>query len=223
MKVKRKKILYIPGLLSLILIVPLCSFYFYSNNYFVRYKVLEVMWLNKSNDNEYNLNTFNYITSRKNINIELIGDDKIDKERLRWGQSEINKLLKSKDTSLGVHFHFSKTTTYESFIRVLNICIIEGATTYTPYEDEFWVVNEIPEPPVENERFICDVPPINICGGNYFSNTEYNYYKKQQEVKLLKKAARILLIPIFIYILMVVLSIRKIASINRNNVKTNII
>ncbi len=91
------------------------------------------------------------------LEINLNGNDKENKIKLDYAQLEIRRIIKTKDTTNGVHFLFESNAKYWTVIRAFDICNIENAHTYVPFKNHVWMFNynPRPNPNVEKTRPFC--------------------------------------------------------------------
>jgi hypothetical protein len=81
--------------------------------------------------------------SRKTRKIKKSVNRKEDETKLDYAQLAIREIVALGDTVNGVRVHFNDTARYESFVRVLNICLEEGMVPYVPYKKDIWIFNRI--------------------------------------------------------------------------------
>jgi hypothetical protein len=91
------------------------------------------------------------------LEIDLNGNDKENKIKLDFAQLEIRRIIKTKDTTKGVHFNFETDSKYWTVIRAFDICFIEKAHTFVPFKNHVWMFNYFPKtkPYDEERRPIC--------------------------------------------------------------------
>lgn len=93
--------------------------------------------------------------SRDYFSITLSGDRKSDENKLDLSRVRLGEMLKQKNSAKGIRYHFEENAEYWSFIKALDICQVEGAKTYLPYENDLWV-NHMPDDTTEPlETFVC--------------------------------------------------------------------
>jgi len=153
-RVKNRKCFYIPGIISLT-IVPFI-FFFYSNRLkkALHQGVIPVFWYNPAlSRNNPEVFSGEYPPKRNYIDITLTGDNQSDSIKLNFSQIRLRELLSSNDSLNGIHFKFGDTSQYWSFIKALDICRIEKAKTYLPYESSIWVYHIPPDTTIQT--FVC--------------------------------------------------------------------
>lgn len=132
--------IYVPGLISLVLLLPLTLFQLDQYGAFERAHVLEVNWYSPEHRRPYDLP---FPPARQYQVFTLNGNEKDDKLKLAFVQLTVRKMLAMYDTVNGIRIHFTDTARYESFVRVLDICMRENALIYTPYKNDVWILNQI--------------------------------------------------------------------------------
>ncbi|MBF4518850.1 hypothetical protein IRZ71_21040 [Flavobacterium sp. ANB] len=165
---KRKKIFYVPGMISLIFIPLLCLIYFYKVDAFKVYTLLNVELPAPDNNVFEELNIadlrkykiFNYNSNEFEENRSL--------EKLRFS---LRKLKKENDTINGIRIHLGKKMTYGVYVQVLNIFAEEGIEIYIPHKDDFWVFMK----PKPKQNKSIRIPIIRICG------YDGDFWEKQRE------------------------------------------
>lgn len=147
----RQRIYYPVGLISIILLPTFFIWYLNRNIAFENLRTLEIVWWSP---NLHINNSFLFPKEshpeRNYTEVNITGIDYEDKIELIKAQILIRELISSKSTSTGVHFHFEDESKYWTLIKVLDICKIEKATFYIPYENDIWVMNPAFENCVNN-------------------------------------------------------------------------
>jgi hypothetical protein len=141
----RRPILYVPGLLSLALLLPLCWKTINEANLFKKYRTMEVVWYDDKMQKEHPLPARNY------TDIRLNGDATADAIKLDYSKILIREMISVGDTINAVRIHFADTSKYDSFVRALNICDAERGLNYAVSLDAITVFNQIPYPEGERE------------------------------------------------------------------------
>lgn len=213
MRTQPKRRLYYPaGLISLVLLPALCIGYLFLNHVFDKFVVFEVNWWNPQEYGQYVPDNFvkEANPDKHFYDVNLTGDNQADKVKLKHAQKAIHELVQSQDTSTIVHFHFSKTARYWTFVEALDICQIEKAMFYIPYKNDLWVLN--PEPASTKEKKEQMVGPN--CGTS--AMRDYEIITREKEEEQTEKMWRFLteskwhILPALLFLGMVVFSHRKI-------------
>lgn len=118
-----KKLRYIPGMFSIILLPLLGYIYFQSNGYFTQLTavVFDHMLADElifEDFEDYRLYEFD---KRIYTEITLNGNKKESKETFQYIDNFVNKVIHTKDTVNGLKIHFGKNSTYNEFVQLLNI------------------------------------------------------------------------------------------------------
>lgn len=130
-----KKLRYIPGMFSIILLPLLGYIYFQSNGYFTQLTALDFVaegfeemkeWCKETNDiycgKEYDKRIYKEIS--------LNGNKEESQKAFQYIDNFVNKVIQTKDTINGLQIHFGENATYNDFIKVLNIFNERDARMY---------------------------------------------------------------------------------------------
>jgi|GEM_PF-6485530 len=130
MNYSTKKIYYVPGAISLMLLLPLCYKFLNDENKSRAPHLLAVVWTNEkslkrdsiSNPESYSMSFSQKekILRRNYLQVEFNGDDKLNIQKLEVAEQKILELNLKLDTINGVHFIFNSKTKYSSTVHVLN-------------------------------------------------------------------------------------------------------
>lgn len=207
MRKHNRKINYSAGLISILLLPLFCILYLKNIDAFTHYGVMNVyMWDGKETDFETKgITTF--LNSKKYTIVNLTGDNNSDNRKLNIAEKNVRKLILSNDTISGIKFHFGNKSKYWTYIRVLDILAIEKAKFYVPYKNDIWFTNPKPRKIDKNlkpiEPMYCGYRPIYI---NESESIKWNEIKE-----IVKKYY----LPLIVYILMLIFTIKKIYKLNR--------
>lgn len=116
-------------------------FYLFKNNIFKTESCLEIMMYNRKFEKELGITLEESLSKKRIINYNLTGNEVIDKKLINKFQLDLRKLIKSKDQLKCLHVKFDDKIKYEVFVKTLEICIIEKAEIYIPFENNLWVTN----------------------------------------------------------------------------------
>lgn len=133
-RLRRKKIFYVPGMISIIFIPLLCLFYFYKTDAFEVNVGMDLTLGDEKSFLEYKV-----ATSRKYKIFNLDKNEPVNKKSLDEMRFYLRQLIKKKDTINGIVAHFGFQTKYDVFIDVLNALVIEEAPAYALYKDNFYI------------------------------------------------------------------------------------
>lgn len=130
--------IYVPGLLSLLLLVPLLLYKLSHWGIFDKEYVMEVTWHSPAIENLY---VQKFPPSKDYVDINLTGNALTDKVKIDYVKVLLDEMVTLFDTTRGVHIIFADTAKYESFIEILNFCDQQDGLAYAPYESNFWIFN----------------------------------------------------------------------------------
>lgn len=113
-----------------------CIYYFYQNHAFDKLSAMQIV-----SPTLDDMNSYVWLPDINYIDITLTGNDKDDKVKLAYTQLQVRQLIASKDTTLGIHIHFSDSSKYWTVIEAFDLCRIENVKAYALYENDFWIIN----------------------------------------------------------------------------------
>ena len=131
-------LIYVPGLISLLLLFPLATFQLDKYGAFVKTRVMEVNWYSPEAVRPFDLK---FPPERLYYVLTLTGNKKNDDLKLDFAEASIRKMVSRHDRINGLRLHFTDAARYESFIRALDICLREDAIRYVPYKRDIWIFN----------------------------------------------------------------------------------
>lgn len=184
---RHKKIFYVPGMISLVLIPLFCVQSLINNKSLVVYSSLYIEYVDTLKQpiwtihDEKIFSLDDYLARRNFRLITLNGPERLDKIKIKNGASMIRKIAKENDSVTGVKFSFGNKTTYNSFVGVINMLADVKAKNYVADKDDIYFFNIPPRPHV----YSIAPPAIYICGyaevnAEYFAERE-----KQRELQFL--------------------------------------
>lgn len=141
---KKRRIYYVPGLITLIILPILC--YFYLKPYIKDERCLEIVFCEKYQKKDSYQNSIRFDTTflsnpdTKRIykTIYLNGNnDLIKLDSFRLG---IHNMIESKDSVNGFHLVFQDCSKYGTFIQAINICKHESLFYYPAFENHIWTL-----------------------------------------------------------------------------------
>ncbi|AYL94049.1 hypothetical protein [Mucilaginibacter celer] len=137
----RQRIIYTPGLISLLLLPVFCMVFLHQHKAFQKLKAMDVVFFspdwNKRLPKAYQ---FKFPPERSYVNVNLTGNTNSDQSLLEFARIQIRTILKTKNKSVGVQIHFGKKAQYWAFVKALDICYAEDVQSYAPYQDDIYVV-----------------------------------------------------------------------------------
>lgn len=158
---RRKKVYYIPGMISLT-ILPILFIYFADRE--ISFRTVGVIPivvadtnLPKKYPDLFKDYKGTFPPNRKYVDIILTGNETTDKIKLDFAQVKIGEILTANDSTGGLHFHFSDSSEYWTFVKAVDILGATGAKTYMPLDNDLWFYHFPPDTTIENW----------ICGTTY--------------------------------------------------------
>ncbi|KUJ61815.1 hypothetical protein AR687_11400 [Flavobacteriaceae bacterium CRH] len=132
---KRKKIFYVPGMISLVFIPLFCFYHFYKVDAFKVYGSIGLGMPNQGDFVKYKVETL-----RKYKVYKFKGNEFDDKKTLNQMTFYLRKLISDKDTVNGVKLQYNTKTSYDVFIRTLDILAIENAPTWGIFGNDVYII-----------------------------------------------------------------------------------
>ena len=166
---KHRKIFYVPGMISLVVLPILFLWFLYFNNSFKEYSCIELGLADKKSYYEI-LNEFDFPNLR-NYKI-FVFNNTLEKEKnnLINFQKSLKIQNKFKDTINGIKLQFGKKMTYEVYIRILDILQSEKTQTYFEYQNYLWILNGNQRKEKANQREKEHI--IVNCGTSFYTHLE---------------------------------------------------
>lgn len=207
---KRRKIYYVPGMISLIFLPILCVWYLEKNKNVERcFEIVYAQDYDKtSEDHRFDTSALSQPKYKRIYTEIYIGDnDKKNKTALLLLESKLNSIIKTKNKHLGLHITFADNAIYKSYIQ--SIDIIENCFktnfafhTYLPYKNDIWVM------------YLIDIEDVNF-------QKEHYYRCDKRTINSNDLNQRYKIFYIFLFIELLLLSIISIRYIIKNHINTN--
>ena len=160
-RVKREKIYYIPGIISLT-ILPFLFIHFADRE--LKEKSVGVIPLVLADTNlpkkfpqAFKDYKGTFPPKRNYIDITFTGNETDDRIKLDFAQIKVREILSANDPANGLHFHFGDNSRYWTFVKAIDILKTAGAKTYMPLDNDLWFYHFPPDTTVINW----------ICGTTY--------------------------------------------------------
>ncbi len=178
-----KKIRYIPGMISIMLLPLLGMWYMNKHNYFQQLTSLDFVaggfdeyreWFEEIENSEHNLeyDKENEFDKRDYKEVTLNGYKEKSQKTFQYIDNFVNEVIQTKDTVNGLKIHFGNNAIYNEFIEVLNIFNKRGAQLYLLDNNTMYFVGK--DLPSEDIIEIdCEGPPI-----EYISDEQIAKIKK---------------------------------------------
>ncbi len=158
---RRKIILYRPGWISLLLLPLLCIVFLFEANTNKQYRLLKVFRITKESYivRGDQATMFFHPPERhfQQINIGAQNREKVRKQ-LDTARNTLQKMIRTRDTVQGIHFHFEKQATHGVFVQILNLCNIAGVDHFVTLENDIHAYYQ------EKENRENQFSPVFFCG-----------------------------------------------------------
>lgn len=160
---KYKKLYYVPGLISLVLLPLLLVYFGKKEIQRLDVRAIEINFWHPSSSSYWHFPERNY------RQVILTGNVSKDSIALENAKKFIKKLYTSEDTLNGIQFILQDSASYGSFVGLINYFKKEDIRNVLPYGNNLWVSYPSPpkrivgEVPISTECLLCDdvivVPP----------------------------------------------------------------
>jgi len=139
-----KRIYYLPGMISLLAMFPLCYTFLESETVAKQEYALETIWFSRSNLKKDNFflgsQARTLLFTRYHI-ITLNGDDAHDLQKLKAVEQEIKRFSKTANFNTGIKIKFGSGTKYWTFVYTLNLLQKLDQKRYLGIGDEILILN----------------------------------------------------------------------------------
>lgn len=172
----RKKIFYVPGMISLIFIPLLCIVFFYKTDSFTVYGGMDLTLSDQESFLEYKVSSL-----RKYKEFDFKGSKSNEKKNLNELQFFLRKLVKESDTINGAKVHLGTKTHYDVFINVIDIIETEKVPTWGLFKNDFYILGSNNKPKIDKSKIT--VTRMN-CGTSEFmreENLRMQEYRRAEE------------------------------------------
>jgi hypothetical protein len=132
---KRKRIFYVPGMISLLCIPLFCFYHFCKTDAFKVYGGIELGLPYEDVFEKYKFSTL-----REYKVFDFNGSELDGAKDLNAMQLYLRKLRVEKDTINGIKIHFGSKTCYETFIRTIDIITEEDAPTWIINNNDIYIL-----------------------------------------------------------------------------------
>lgn len=150
---KRRKIYYVPGSISLLILPILFIAYARRFEKTTTRTGIPILWIDPEILQRYpGIFPDPFPPARNYAEIYLTGNSETDRTKLDFAQVRIREILNEKDTLQGIYFHFGDKARYGSFIRALDMLRLEGAQTYIAMGTGLWFLYFPPVKAIEHDR-----------------------------------------------------------------------
>jgi hypothetical protein len=169
---KHRKLFYVPGMISLLLIPVICLWFINSNGYFKKDYSVDFTISDSITESPVNLKTDHkypqlaYVPKRNYISFLFDGNN--DEQKLKDLVAPLKRMIDKNDTLVGLKFTFGKHAKYDTYIAAQDLLFINKANYYVIHKNNIYIL----EHPIKksNGRRIAIIP----YGCGYASyNQEY--------------------------------------------------
>lgn len=164
-----KKMYYVPGLVSLILVPVLITYFGRKEEQKLNKAVIEV------NAWHPDLQSYFPLPERNFRQFQLTGNRNKDTNEIENARLLIKQIYTREDTVSGVHFILQDSVTYATFVNILNFFRADSIRYYAIYSNNIWVLN-LPKPKVREGEvyFVCGNLSNDII---YYQDAETNIFQ----------------------------------------------
>lgn len=197
---KRLKIYYVPGMISLIFLPILCVCYLNEHKNIERCFEVSYAQKHKKEAENHRFDTTMLALpeyKRQYLEVSISNSDVENNNAFAIIQSKLNQILRNKNKQLGIHIIFSDDSKYDSYIRTIDILESSFKThsahhTYCPYSNNIWVF------------YLIDADKVSKPLKSYYRNIELS---TNSELDIKKEKHKLYIILISIYLLFTGLSL----------------
>ncbi|WP_343695366.1 hypothetical protein [Flavobacterium sp.] len=203
---KRKKLFYVPGMISLVLIPLFCLYHFYRVEAFKVYHSIDIS-LPDSNQKKA------LLVIKRNYHVFVLNNtEDLEKTKLNDLQLALRKMKREHDTINGIKIHLGNEMSYEVYIKVLDFFAIEKMPIFIQNDNDFLVfMMPKPKPKKDLKRIVAFKCSYEEVNREYFLE-QARKRKLQHDLALYKKNW----ILFFAYFGIVVLNIFALVKFNKN-------
>jgi hypothetical protein len=145
---KRRKIYYVPGMISLIFLPLICCLYL--NKFHKKEeRSIELSMparydpkLDHKNKIVFDTTCLSWPENRRNYTIIDIDNSAKNQKNLKLFNDRVLQIIKTNDTVNAIHLLFGKESTYGQFIEALNICNKDTFPCYIVLDDNLWFLHK---------------------------------------------------------------------------------
>jgi hypothetical protein len=129
------KMLYTPGIISLLLFIPLSLFFLDKEHVFEKFKTLEIIC------HDPKTGEFQRPADLHFTDVILTGNEEGDQTQMVLAESLIENLVKSGDTTKGIHLRLDDLSKYKLLVKALDICQRWAVRSYVVDGNDLWICN----------------------------------------------------------------------------------
>jgi hypothetical protein len=132
---RRRKLLFVPGLISLALLLPSLLWWLTRVEALEKKYVLNAVW----HETDYGTLTNDFIPVMEFETIWLDGNAKSDDRQLVIIKRLANELNFRKDSLHGIHVHLAPTVNYQSIVSLFALSSFSSPLRCVGYKDDLWI------------------------------------------------------------------------------------
>ena len=148
-RANRKKIYYVPGIISLTLLPIL---FIVSAQKEIKRKTFTALTVRLIDTTAYNI-LFNdpdipkksFLPKRNFVEINLTGENEKDNIKLDFARLRIREITSQNDSINGVHFKFGDSSKYWTYVKAFDILTSEKVERYLPINNDIWFYHTPPD------------------------------------------------------------------------------
>lgn len=201
---KKRKLFFPSGLISLVLLPIICLIYIYQNNGFKNENILSLYFWNLNMSDQYKQSFNSYIQRKKYEHYFLTKNEQKNIAIFNLAEKSIKKLVNSRDTIHGIHFSIDDNTEFKTFIDVINLCKVENVKVYIPNENDIWIMNPMLKETKKEELHYCN-PNL----GNSTVIDQVSAQKVKTVRNYINEISTMFWSSIFFFLILVSLNIKK--------------
>lgn len=184
-----KKMYYIPGIFSIILLPVLGIWYMNKYDYFQKLSAHDFNYIDFNSVREWRKKDFIYpayeYDKRVYKELTLNGNYRDSQKTFNYIDQFVNDIIQNKDTINGLKVHFDKKSTYNEFIHLLNIFEKRGAEMYLLDNNTMYFVGK-DWSPIEESEIDFDNLVHFTCGSGYYNERDEQTFNIRKELNNLK-------------------------------------
>jgi hypothetical protein len=180
-RIRHRKLFYVPGMISLLLIPVLCLWFIKYNRYLNKdYSVSISLTESYMIPDTSKVNEFIPIYPKRKIeNYIFNGDFKSDNLQLKKVRERIKKLYKDNDSINAVKILFGKRMKYKTYVNILDGLFIDKVPSFVINSNFIYVVNF----PPKHKKHNLKISNLMKCG---YGSANEDYWAEQARKKALK-------------------------------------
>src|SRR5690554_665635 len=187
-----KKMYYIPGIFSIILLPVLGIWYMNTHGYFTKLSAHDFAYIDfaeierMNKEYEFAIVGNNEFENRIYEEVILNGNYEDSRNAFNYIDQFVNEVIQVKDTINGLKVHFEKGATYNEFIKVLNIFSERAAELYILDHNTMYFAGRDWDPKAEESEIDFNDLVIFTCGSGYYNEVNEQTFNIRKELNNIK-------------------------------------